>query len=295
MDEIKIGAEIVFNITGNHNIGYAKGEKYIGTVLSKDHRSRLYVRTIGMPRACIDERDVEWVIDPDGDFDMDEAIPNPMARELYKLMGRYVYTFGRSYESINGYIVYECMMMDRDLRYNVMYALHDHGFEIRHIDSYSWWMTNERLMSEVTYTEGDIHIIVHECMEDYVDNVRFGEEFYKNKDIHIHVPEGAVPKDGPSAGVTMFTSVMSALTGNPIRKDVAMTGEITLRGKVLPVGGIKEKVLAAHRAGIRTILLPRENEADIEEIPQSVRKQLTFHLLDKAKEALEYAMVKDSE
>lgn len=132
MDEIKIGAEIVFNITGNHNIGYAKGEKYIGTVLSEDHRSRLYVRTIGMPRA-------------------------------------------------NGYIVYECMMMDRDLRYNVMYALHDHGFEIRHIDSYSWWMTNERLMSEVTYTEGDIHIIVHECMEDYVDNVKFGEEFYKNK------------------------------------------------------------------------------------------------------------------
>lgn len=83
MDEIKIGAEIVFNITGNHNIGYAKGEKYIGTVLSEDHRSRLYVRTIGMPRACIDERDVEWVIDPDGDFNMDEAIPNPVARELY--------------------------------------------------------------------------------------------------------------------------------------------------------------------------------------------------------------------
>lgn len=158
MDEIKIGAEIVFNITGNHNIGYAKVEKYIGTVLSEDHRSRLYVRTIGMPRACIDERDVEWVIDPDGDFDMDEAIPNPVARELYKLM-------------------------DRNLRYNVMHRLHDHGFEIRHIDSYSWWMTNERLMSEVTYTEGDIHIIVHECMEDYVDNVKFGEEFYKNKEI----------------------------------------------------------------------------------------------------------------
>lgn len=74
MDEIKIGAEIVFNITGSHNIGYAKWERYIGTVLSRDHRSRLYVRTIGMPRACIDERDVEWVIDPDGDFDMDEAM-----------------------------------------------------------------------------------------------------------------------------------------------------------------------------------------------------------------------------
>lgn len=111
MDEINIGAEIVFNITGSHNIGYAKWERYIGTVLSRDHRSRLYVRTIGMPRACIDERDVEWVIDPDGDFDMDEAIPNPVARELYKLMGKYVYTLGRSHESINGYIVYERMMM----------------------------------------------------------------------------------------------------------------------------------------------------------------------------------------
>lgn len=181
MDEIKIGAEIVFNITSNHNIGYAKGEKYIGTVLSEDHRSRLYVRTIGMPRACIDERDVEWVIDPDGDFDMDEAIPNPVARELYKLMSKYVYTFGRSHESINGYIVYDCIIMRRDASYAVMNILYNHGFEARHFDSYSWWMTNERLMSEVTYNEDDIHIVVHECMEDYMDNVKFGEEFYKNK------------------------------------------------------------------------------------------------------------------
>ncbi|MBR5229665.1 MAG: endopeptidase La, partial [Firmicutes bacterium] len=118
------------------------------------------------------------------------------------------------------------------------------------------------------------------------------KEFYKNYDLHLHVPEGAVPKDGPSAGVTMFTSVMSALTGIPVRKDVAMTGEITLRGKVLPVGGIKEKVLAAHRAGIKTILLPKENEADIDDIPQAVKKQLDFVLLEKAKEALEYAFVK---
>ena len=118
------------------------------------------------------------------------------------------------------------------------------------------------------------------------------KEFYKNYDLHVHVPEGAVPKDGPSAGVTMFTSVMSALTGTPVRKDVAMTGEITLRGKVLPVGGIKEKVLAAHRAGIKTILLPKENESDIDDIPQAVRKQLKFVLLERAKEALEYAFVK---
>ncbi len=121
------------------------------------------------------------------------------------------------------------------------------------------------------------------------------EDFYNKYDIHVHVPEGAVPKDGPSAGVTMFTSVISALTGIPVRKDVAMTGEITLRGKVLPVGGIKEKVLAAHRAGIRTILLPKENEADIDEIPQTVRKTLHFVLLERAQEALEYALVKEQE
>lgn len=121
------------------------------------------------------------------------------------------------------------------------------------------------------------------------------EDFYKKYDLHVHVPEGAVPKDGPSAGVTMFTSVLSALTEKPVRKDVAMTGEITLRGKVLPVGGIKEKVLAAHRAGIRTILLPKDNEADIDEIPQSVRRQLHFVLLERAQEALEYALVKEQD
>ena len=121
------------------------------------------------------------------------------------------------------------------------------------------------------------------------------EDFYKKYDLHVHVPEGAVPKDGPSAGVTMFTSVLSALTGIPVRKDVAMTGEITLRGKVLPVGGIKEKVLAAHRAGIRTILLPKENEADIDDIPQTVRRQLHFVLLERAQEALEYALAKEQE
>lgn len=117
------------------------------------------------------------------------------------------------------------------------------------------------------------------------------DDFYKTMDIHIHVPEGAVPKDGPSAGVTMFTSVVSALTHKPIRNDVSMTGEITLRGKILPVGGIKEKVLAAHRAGIKTILLPRENDRDIDEIPESVRNKLSFVLLDEAKDALKDALV----
>lgn len=123
---------------------------------------------------------------------------------------------------------------------------------------------------------------------------RYGieEDFYKKYDMHIHVPEGAVPKDGPSAGVTMCTSVVSALTKTPVDREIAMTGEITLRGKVLPVGGIREKVLAAHRAGIRKILLPKENARDIDEIPQSVRRDLDFVLIEDVKEALENALVK---
>lgn len=118
------------------------------------------------------------------------------------------------------------------------------------------------------------------------------ENFYKEKDIHIHVPEGAVPKDGPSAGVTMCVAMISTLTGIPVRKDVAMTGEVTLRGNVLPVGGIKEKVLAAHRAGVRTVLLPFENERDIDEIPENVREQMNFVLIKSVDEALKEALVK---
>ncbi len=125
------------------------------------------------------------------------------------------------------------------------------------------------------------------------DKYNINPDFYKEQDLHIHVPEGAVPKDGPSAGVTMCTAIISRLTGIPVSKEVAMTGEITLTGKVLPVGGIREKVMAAHRAGIKKILLPAENERDIEEIPKNVRKQLEFVLLKTVDEALEQALVKE--
>ncbi|MDR1778394.1 MAG: endopeptidase La [Clostridiales Family XIII bacterium] len=116
--------------------------------------------------------------------------------------------------------------------------------------------------------------------------------FYKDDDIHIHIPEGATPKDGPSAGVTMCTAMISTLTGIPARQDVAMTGEITLRGDILPVGGIREKVLAAHRAGIRKVLLPQENERDIDEIPSNVRRKMEFVLIRHAKEAIPHVLTK---
>lgn len=114
--------------------------------------------------------------------------------------------------------------------------------------------------------------------------------FYKELDIHIHVPEGAVPKDGPSAGVTMTTALVSALTGIPVRPDVAMTGEVTLRGRVLPIGGLKEKLLAAYRAGVKTVLIPRENEKDLEEVPQAVRDALTIVPVDDVSQVLAAAL-----
>ncbi len=112
------------------------------------------------------------------------------------------------------------------------------------------------------------------------------EDFYSSSDVHIHVPAGAIPKDGPSAGVTMAVSLVSALTGRPVDKDIAMTGEITLRGKVLPVGGIKEKILAANRAGIKKVLLPKDNENDLKEVPQDIRKGLEFKFVERIDEVL---------
>jgi ATP-dependent Lon protease len=125
------------------------------------------------------------------------------------------------------------------------------------------------------------------------DALGIAPDFHEKNDIHIHIPEGAIPKDGPSAGITMATALISALTNIPVSRVVAMTGEITLRGRVLPIGGLKEKALAAHRAGIRTILLPQDNEKDIIEIPESVRAEMTFIPVSHMDQVLEHALVKN--
>jgi ATP-dependent Lon protease len=123
-----------------------------------------------------------------------------------------------------------------------------------------------------------------------VKELEIDEDFYQKTEIHIHLPAGAVPKDGPSAGITMATALASALTRRPVRKDVAMTGEITLRGKVLPVGGVKEKVLAAHRAGICMVILPKENERDLEDVPTNVQQELEFKFVEHCDEVLRLAL-----
>ncbi|RHW33380.1 endopeptidase La [Lysinibacillus yapensis] len=123
------------------------------------------------------------------------------------------------------------------------------------------------------------------------EKLQLDADYFDHKDIHIHVPEGAVPKDGPSAGITMATALVSAISNKPIKREIGMTGEITLRGRVLPIGGLKEKSLGAHRAGLTTIIIPKDNEKDIDDIPESIRKQLTFKPVSSAEEVLNIALV----
>ena len=151
---------------------------------------------------------------------------------------------------------------------------------------------------ELTGTLGDVmkesaHIAVS-YIRSHARTLGIAEDFYKTQDIHIHVPEGAVPKDGPSAGVTLTTSLVSALSGIPVRGDIAMTGEITLTGRVIPIGGLREKSTAAYTAGIRHILIPRDNVKDLEEIDPIIREEVTFTPVSRVDEVLDIALVKPS-
>jgi ATP-dependent Lon protease len=121
------------------------------------------------------------------------------------------------------------------------------------------------------------------------------DKFHEKTDIHVHLPAGAIPKDGPSAGITMATAIVSALLRRPVRRDVAMTGEITLRGRVLPIGGLREKALAAHRAGIKTFILPRKNLKDLVDVPERVRRELEFVPVDHMDDVLRVALAPPAE
>jgi ATP-dependent Lon protease len=129
------------------------------------------------------------------------------------------------------------------------------------------------------------------CIRARSEKLKIDEKFYEENDIHVHFPEGAVPKDGPSAGITMTTAIVSALTGKKVRADVAMTGEITLRGKVLPIGGLKEKSLAAYREGIYTVIMPKANERDLDEIAPEVKAKMKFIPVETIDEVLKVALV----
>ncbi|MGX4780009.1 endopeptidase La [Pasteurella multocida] len=149
---------------------------------------------------------------------------------------------------------------------------------------------------KLTYT-GSLGDVMKESIQAAMTVVRsraeklgIASDFHEKRDIHIHVPEGATPKDGPSAGIAMCTALVSCLTGNPVKADVAMTGEITLRGKVLPIGGLKEKLLAAHRGGIKTVIIPKENMKDLEEIPDNAKSNLTIHAVETIDEVLTIAL-----
>ncbi|HEX8637146.1 MAG TPA: S16 family serine protease, partial [Pyrinomonadaceae bacterium] len=128
------------------------------------------------------------------------------------------------------------------------------------------------------------------CVRTRAEKLGISHDDFREKDLHIHVPEGAIPKDGPSAGITLATAMVSALTGKRARHDVAMTGEITLRGKVLPIGGVKEKLLAAHRFGLKTIIMSKDNEKDLADVPEEVREDLTIHTVETIDEVLNFAL-----
>jgi ATP-dependent Lon protease len=122
-----------------------------------------------------------------------------------------------------------------------------------------------------------------------LERLNLDKSTLEDKTVHLHVPAGAIPKDGPSAGVTLVTALVSVLTGRPVREDLGMTGEVTLQGRVLPIGGVKQKVLAAHRYGLKTVILPKANEVDLDDVPEEIRDELEFKLVEHVDEVLQLA------
>jgi ATP-dependent Lon protease len=208
------------------------------------------------------------------------------------------FTAGVTPENVNDYLGV--------LKYRDFFA--EKKNEIGHTTGLAWTEVGGQVLStEATLMEGKGRLtltgklgdVMQESAQAGMSYVRsrshlFGlpKDFYRHVDIHVHVPEGAIPKDGPSAGITLCTSIVSALTKIPVRCDIAMTGEITLRGRVLPIGGVKEKLLAAHRLGLRTVILPKDNEKDLAEIPPEIQAEMALHFVESMDEVLQYALEK---
>ena len=208
------------------------------------------------------------------------------------------FTAGVTPENVNDYLGV--------LKYRDFFA--EKKNEIGHTTGLAWTEVGGQVLStEATLMEGKGRLtltgklgdVMQESAQAGMSYVRsrshlFGlpKDFYRHVDIHVHVPEGAIPKDGPSAGITLCTSIVSALTRIPVRCDIAMTGEITLRGRVLPIGGVKEKLLAAHRLGLRTVILPKDNEKDLADIPPEIQAEMALHFVESMDEVLQYALEK---
>ncbi len=208
------------------------------------------------------------------------------------------FTAGVTAENVNDYLGV--------LKYRDFFA--EKKNEIGHTTGLAWTEVGGQVLStEATLMEGKGRLtltgklgdVMQESAQAGMSYVRsrshlFGlpKDFYRHVDIHVHVPEGAIPKDGPSAGITLCTSIVSALTRIAVRCDIAMTGEITLRGRVLPIGGVKEKLLAAHRLGLRTVILPKDNEKDLAEIPPEIQAEMAIHFVESMDEVLQYALEK---
>lgn len=182
MGDIKIGDKIRFSTAGKYNPGYSTGETYVGVVVGKPFRDDwLHVKVDGMPLASISEDHVEEVLEH-GDVGSGYTIPNPVVRKVYGMIDKYIWSNGGWHKSVTGEVVYEAYAMPWKAAWdNIMAILKARGFEIRYNDGYSWWAVNRDMMCEVSYCEGDIGIVVHECMEDMDESIVVGDNFYKNE------------------------------------------------------------------------------------------------------------------